>query len=155
MMDNPGFEFAFEIRAEVSGGKLLELGNTPKGLRKIVPILGGTFEGPNIRGIILPGGYDWQLIRSDGVAEIEARYVLKTDDDALITIVNTGLRHGPPEVMQKIADGKEVDPHEYYFRSIPVFETSAPQYDWLTRHIFVANGIRKLTRVLIQVWKMQ
>ncbi|HEY2581589.1 MAG TPA: DUF3237 domain-containing protein [Mucilaginibacter sp.] len=151
-MEQPGLQFAFEIRVNVTPGKLLELGWTAKGVRKIVPILGGEFEGPGIKGTIMPGGYDWQLIRKDGVAEIEARYVLKTDDDVLFTIVNTGLRHGPPETMKRIANGELVHPSEYYFRSIPIFETSSDKYDWLNRNVFIANGIRKPEQVLIQVW---
>ena len=153
-MQQPGMEFAFEIRVDISAGKLMEMGNTAKGLRKIVPLMGGTFEGPNIKGTILPGGYDWQLIRHDEVAEIEARYVLKTDDGDLITIVNTGLRHGPADIMQRIAMGEPVDQSAYYFRSIPVFETSSPEYDWLNSHISIATGIRKVNEVLIQVWKV-
>lgn len=153
-MEQPGLEFAFEIRVDVSGGRMQELGKTPKGIRRIIPILGGTFEGSAIKGIILPGGYDWQLVRSDGVAEIEARYVLKTDDDALITIVNTGLRHGPAAIMERMAKGEEVAPSSYYFRSIPVFETSEPTYEWLTKNIFIANGTRKPSEVVIQVWKV-
>ena len=136
-MGQPGLQFVFEIRVEVTPGKLLELGKTAKGTRKIVPILGGIFEGPEIRGIILPGGYDWQLARTDGVSEVEARYVLKTDDDVLITIINKGLRYGTPDAMQKIANGELASSSEYYFRCAPVFETVAGKYDWL-------NGISLL-----------
>ncbi|MEO6849342.1 MAG: DUF3237 domain-containing protein [Mucilaginibacter sp.] len=151
-MVQPGLQFVFEIQIDVTGGKLLELGATAKGVKKIVPILGGQFEGPEIKGVIVPGGYDWQLIRHDGVAEVEARYILKTDDDVLITIFNKGLRHGTPEAMQRIADGELADPKNYYFRTAPVFETTAGKYDWLNRNIFLANGIRKPDQVLIQVW---
>src|SRR3954465_15248670 len=112
-MEQPKLEFAFELKVEV--GNIEELGRVAKGIRKIIPITGGSFEGPEIKGSILPGGYDWQLLRSDDVAEVEARYVLQTDDGALITIVNTGLRYGPSEVMQRMAKGEEVDPSEYYF----------------------------------------
>lgn len=153
-MEKPRLEFSFEIRVDVAPGSMQELGMTTKGIRRIIPILGGTFEGPLIKGTILPGGYDWQLIRSDGVAEIEARYVLQTDDGMLITIVNTGLRRGPAEVMERLAKGEEADPSLYYFRSIPVFETSDAKYAWVTKNIFLANGIRKPAQVLIQVWKV-
>ena len=152
-MEQPGLEFAFEIRVDVSE-VILQLGTTPKGTRKIVPICGGIFEGPAIKGTVLAGGYDWQLVRSDGVAEIEARYILKTNDDALITIVNTGLRHAPQAIMERMAKGEEVAPSFYYFRSIPVFETSELKYEWLTKNIFIANGIRKPSEVFIQVWKV-
>src|SRR6185437_2471156 len=98
-MVQPGLQFVFEIQVDVTPGKLLELGATARGVKKIVPILGGQFEGSGIKGSIMPGGYDWQLIRHDGVAEVDARYVLKTDDDVLITITNKGLRHGTREAM--------------------------------------------------------
>jgi hypothetical protein len=151
-MVRPELQFVFEIQADVTPGKLLELGATAKGVKKIVPILGGQFEGPGIKGIIMPGGYDWQLIRHDAVTEVEARYVLKTNDDVLITIINKGLRQGTLEAMQRIADGESVEPTEYYFRTAPYFETTPGKYDWLNRNIFIANGVRKPNYVLIQVW---
>ncbi len=153
-MEAPQLVFAFEINILVAPGQMQELGLTGKGVRRVIPILGGSFEGPAIKGTILPGGYDWQLLRNDGVAEIDARYLLQTTDGVLITIVNTGLRHGPEEVMQKMAHGEEVSPDAYYFRTIPVFETADPRYDWLTKSIFIANGIRKPDQVIIQVWKV-
>ena len=151
-MEQPALEFSFRISVDVTG--IQELGKTPKGIRKVVPITGGTFEGPNIKGKVVAGGYDWQLLRSDEVVEIDARYLLQTDDGDLITLMNTGLRHGPPEVMQRLARGEEVDASEYYFRSIPVFETGNPKYDWLMRSVFIATGIRKPKQVLIDVWRV-
>jgi len=153
-MEQPGLQFVFEIRIEVTPGKLLEMGDVAKRVKKIVPILGGHFEGPGIKGTILPGGYDWQFVRPDGVTEMDARYVLKTDDKVLITVVNRCLRHGSPEAMRKIADGELADPSAYYFRTSPVFETASAKYDRLNRHIFVANGIRKPDEVIIQVWQV-
>jgi hypothetical protein len=151
-MEHLKLEFAFELKVQVSQPQ--ELGATAKGIRKMVPIIGGSFEGPAMKGAIVPGGYDWQLIRSDGVAEIDARYVLKTDDGVLITIVNKGLRHGPKEVMERVAKGEVVDPSQYYFRSIPFFETSEAKYNWLTRYMFLASGIREPEVVVIRVWKI-
>ena len=151
-MEQPALEFSFRISVDVTG--IQELGKTPKGIRKVVPITGGSFEGPNIKGKVVAGGYDWQLLRSDEVVEIDARYLLQTDDGDLITLMNTGLRHGPPEVMQRLARGEEVDASEYYFRSIPVFETGNPKYDWLMRSVFIATGIRKPKQVLIDVWRV-
>jgi hypothetical protein len=153
-MEQPLLEFAFEIRADVTGGKIPEVGATAKGMKRAVPIIGGTFEGPDIKGSIVPGGYDWQLVRTDGTTELEARYLLKTDDNVLITIVNAGLRHGSKDAMQRMADGKEVPPGEYYFRTTPRFEVGSGKYDWLANHIFIANGIRKPEQVLIQIWKV-
>jgi len=152
-MEQPGLEFAFRISVDLTAG-IQEVGDTGKGIRKVVPITGGTIEGPNIKGKVVAGGYDWQLLRADGVVEIDARYLLQTNDGDLITLTNTGLRHGPAEVMQRLAKGEEVDAEEYYFRSIPLFETGNPQYAWLMRSVFIATGIRKPKQVLIDVWRV-
>jgi hypothetical protein len=152
-MQQPELEFAFRISVDLTAG-VQEVGETGKGIRKVVPITGGTFEGPNIKGQVVAGGYDWQLLRADSVVEIDARYLLQTDDDDLITITNTGLRHGPPEVMQRLAKGEEVDASEYYFRSIPLFETGNPKYAWLMNSVFIATGTRKPKQVLIDVWRV-
>jgi len=149
-----GLKTEFVFKAEVLVDKIMDLGATQHGNRRIIPITGGTFEGPSIKGMIVPGGADWQIIRSDSVAELEARYALRTDDDALIYIVNKGYRHGPPEVMQRLAKGEQVDPKEYYFRATPTFETSSAKYDWLTKNIFVATGERKQNSVILDFYKI-
>ena len=146
-------EFCLRISVDLTGG-IQELGNTGKGIRKVVPITGGSFEGPNIKGKVVAGGYDWQLVRADEVTEIDARYMLQTNDGDLITITNTGLRHGPPEVMQRLARGEEVEPSAYYFRSIPAFETGSSELAWMMRSVFIATGIRKPTQVFIDVWRI-
>ena len=92
--------------ASVSVGPPLDCGDVGKGMRRIVPITGGEFSGPDIRGKVLPGGADWQILRGDGVSELEARYTLQTDDGALINVRNLALRHGPPEVMAALAAGR-------------------------------------------------
>jgi hypothetical protein len=147
-------EFAFDIHINVQPGSGLEVGAIAKGTRRMIPITGGTFEGPNIRGKVMSGGYDFQLLRFDGVTEIDARYVLQTDDGAIITILNQGLRHGPAAVMQQLSSGTAVDPSLYYFRSIPAFETASEKYNWITRSVFVANGVRKPAEVIISVFKI-
>ena len=120
----------------------------------MIPIKGGSFEGPNIKGTVIAGGYDFQLLRDDNVMEIDARYVLQADNGVLITIVNRGLRHADAEVMQQMANGIEVSPSLYYFRSVPQFETGDKKFDWLNRTVFVANGIRKPAEVIISVFKV-
>ncbi|OIN59752.1 DUF3237 domain-containing protein [Arsenicibacter rosenii] len=145
--------FAFWLRVLV--GPMTDLGPTPQGIRRVIPILGGTFEGPAIRGDILAGGYDWQLIRSDGVAELEARYLLQTHDGAVITLVNKGIRHGPPAVMRQLARGEQVDPSAYYFRSTMQFDTAAPAYMWLTTAVFIATAQRCPDHVLIEVYRLE
>lgn len=152
-MQQPELELAFRISVDLTGG-VQEIGETGKGIRKVVPITGGTFEGPNIKGKVITGGYDWQLVRTDGVVEIDARYLLQTEDGDLITITNTGLRHGPPEVMQRLAKGEEVEASEYYFRSIPLFESGNAKYNWLNNSVFMATGTRKPKQVLIDVWRV-
>lgn len=152
--DADGLKMEFAFKAEVLVDKIMDLGVTQHGNRRIIPITGGSFEGPAIKGTIVPGGADWQIIRADGVAELEARYTLRTDDGALIYVVNKGYRHGLPEVMQKLAKGEQVDPKEYYFRATPAFETSAAKYNWLTKHIFVATGERKPASVIIDFYKI-
>ena len=151
-MPSVELELAFEAAVEVAAP--LDLGVTPMGHRRIVPITGGSFEGPGLRGRILPGGADWQIVRADGTAELDARYTLQTDQGALIYVVNRGLRHGPPEVLRKIAAGETVDPRSYYFRSAAFFETSAPDLQWLTKTIVIGAGERQRDKVLIRFWKV-
>lgn len=143
-------KLAFEAKIEV--GPVLDVGATAKGTRKMIPILGGTFAGPDIEGVILPGGADWQLVRPDGVAEIEAHYTMKTNDGVPIYIVNKGYRHGPPEVMAKLAKGIEAAADQYYFRSSPTFEVGQGKYDWLTRSVFVGTGERRKDQVLFRFY---
>ena len=120
-----------------------ELGTVPHGIRSIVPVTGGDFDGPRLRGKVLPGGGDWLLLRPDGVLELDLRITLETDDGALISMTSFGLRHGPPEVLAALARGESVDPSRYYFRTAPRFETSAPQYEFLNRLIAIASGDRR------------
>ena len=120
------------------------IGAVPHGIRRTVPIAGGDFEGPRLRGSVLPGGSgDWLLLRTDGVLELDFRATLRTDDGALISMRSFGLRHGPPEVMEALARGEAVDPAAYYFRTTPRFETSHPKYAFLNRRITVATGDRR------------
>jgi hypothetical protein len=143
-------DFAFAARVTVAAP--LELGTTHLGRRRIIPITGGTVEGPRLRGKVLPGGADWQIIRADGVAELEARYTLEAEDGALISVVNRGFRHGPPEVIRKLIAGEPVDPGAYYFRCAPAFETAAPAHQWLARTVFVGSGVRHPDLVEIRVY---
>jgi len=120
-----------------------KLGAVPYGTRVIAPISGGSFEGPRLRGKVLPGGCDWILVRPDGVFELDLRITLEADDGALIYMTSFGLRHGPPEVLAALARGESVDPSKYYFRTTPRFETGAPQYAYLNRLLAVASGDRR------------
>src|SRR5712671_4494828 len=117
-----------------------KLDTVPHGIRSIVPVTGGDFDGPRLRGQILPGGGDWLLLRFDGVLELDLRITLETDDHALIYMTFQGLRHGPPDVIAALARGEAVDPARYYFRTLPRFETSAERYAFLNRIITVGVG---------------
>lgn len=149
----PELEFAFEVVAEV--GPPLDLGILSQGRRRIIPITGGRFEGPSIRGRILPGGADWQILRADGMAELDARYTLETEEGALISVSNRGMRHGPPEVMRKLNAGEPVDPRSYYFRTVASFETSAPACEWLTRSIFLGVAERRPNQAIVRIWRVR
>ena len=128
--------------AQVELAEVLSLGRTPLGERRIINITGGTFTGERLSGRILPGGADWQIIRADGAADLDARYTLESTTGALIQVRSQGLRHGPPEVLARLAAGEPVDPARYYFRTALRFETSAAELDWLNRVIAVARGAR-------------
>ena len=117
-----------------------KLGAVPHGVRSIVPVTGGDFEGPRLRGKVLPGGGDWLLLRSDGALELDLRITLETDDQALIYMTFQGLRHGPPDVIAALGRGEAVDPGRYYFRTVPRFETSAETYAFLNRLVTVGIG---------------
>jgi hypothetical protein len=116
------------------------LGAAPHGTRSFVPVTGGSFEGPRLRGRVLPGGGDWLLLRSDGVLELDLRVTLETDDHALIAMTFQGLRHGPPDAIAALGRGEVVDPARYYFRTLPGFETSAQAYAFLNRIVAVGAG---------------
>ena len=142
------------LEARVTVAVPLELGETPYGRRRVIHITGGDFAGPRLRGTVVPGGADWQVIRPDGVTELTALYELKTDDGTLIHVTNRGLRHGPPEVMQRLMRGEAVDPDSYYFRTVPVFEAPSGRHDWLNRSVFVATGARSASDVRIRVYEV-
>ena len=157
MTDTPKLAFAFEARVQV--GPPMDLGPIPGGRRRIVPILSGTFEGPgdgkSLKGRVLPGGADWQIVRADGLGELDTRYTLETEDGKLIYVQNAGIRHAPPEITAKLMKGEPVDPSLVYFRTVPKFETSAPELAWLTRSIFVGIGERYPSDVLIRFWRLE
>jgi hypothetical protein len=120
----------------------VDVGVSPLGHRRIIPVEGGEFEGPKLRGSVLPGGADWMLSDSKGVAHVDVRLALQTDDREQIYMTYRGLRHGPPEVMARLERGESVEPHEYYFRIAPSFETGSTKYAWLNRILAVGIGHR-------------
>jgi hypothetical protein len=143
------------MNVKVTLDPVRDLGDTPLGRRRIIGITGGSFAGPRLSGRVLPGGADWQLIRADGVACLDARYTLQTADGALVYVNNKGYRHGPPEVIERLARGEEVDPALYYMRATPWFETSAAPYAWLNRTICVASGARRAAAVELDFYEVK
>ena len=147
----PDLQLLFEVRGALDAAVVV--GETPVGLKRVVPILGGTFSGPEMRGTIVPGGADWQYVRPDGVTVVEARYLLRTDDEVLIEVHNRGIRHGPAETMKRLAAGESVDPSEYYFRAAPVLTAPAGKYEWLNRNLFVCTGARYATAITLWIYR--
>lgn len=143
----------FTIHAELEA--MMNLGRTPYGERRIIGISGGTVRGPKLNGRILTGGADWQIVRSDGVTDISARYTIETDGGALILVTSDGLRHGPPAVMERLARGDSVDPALYYFRTVMRFEAADPSVDWINRILALARGQREARTVRLDVYEVE
>ena len=143
----------FTIEAELE--PIMSLGRAPLGERRIVGIRGGTVRGQKLNGRVLPGGADWQIVRADGATDIQARYTIESDAGARILVDSVGLRHGPPEVIQRLARGDSVDPALYYFRTAMRFETGDPSADWLNRILAVAHGQRLAQAVRLDVYEVE
>jgi hypothetical protein len=143
------------LKANIALAPAQELGEAPLGRRRIIPIAGGSFSGARLRGRVLPGGANWQVVRADGVADLDARYTLETEDGALIYVRNRGYRHGPEHVMRRLSAGESVDPSLYYMRTTPLFETGDVRYAWLNRIICVATASRLPGAVHLQVFEVQ
>jgi hypothetical protein len=142
----------FTIHAELEA--IMNLGQTPLGERRIINILGGPVRGPRLNGRVLPGGADWQIIRADGAADIQARYTIESDAGARILVDSEGLRHGPPDIMARLARGEDVDPALYYFRTLMRFETADPAVDWMNRTLAIAHGKREARAVRLDVYEV-
>jgi len=147
----PQLRYVCDLAVDV--GPIRDLGPGPHGRRRIIDILGGKVTGPRLEADIVPGGDDWQIVRADGVVELEARYSIRTRDGVEIAIVNSGLRRASPEVMERLSRGEQVDPALVYCRTVPVFEAPAGPYDWLNRSIFVGLAARFPDKVQIRVFE--
>jgi hypothetical protein len=131
----PGLRYVFEARVDIAPTKRIgQAGSAPL---SFVPITGGTVTGPRLNGSVEPGGGDWAIDRSGYAVDLDARYLIRADDGALIDIVNKGFWVATPEIDAALDAGESVDPSAYYFRTQPVFRTDAPQYTWLTHTVFV------------------
>ncbi len=147
----PALTTRLVCRYEARLGEPMVIGDVPGGLRRVVPILGGHVEGPALRGEILPGGADWQIIAPDGSAAIEARYTIRADDGGLILVHSRGMRNGPAEVLARVAAGEAVDPSEYYFRTVVTLETGSATYEWVNRRLFIALAARLASAVVVDL----
>lgn len=149
------FEHDYLCSLVVEVGPLVSLGVGPYGERRVVDIVGGRVEGAEMAGVVVPGGADWQIARADGVVDIEAHYSLALDDGARVEIVSSGMRHGAPEVLQRLADGAPVDPAEYFFRTFIRFQTGAARLADLNRTMAVAIGARHPGRVELTLYRIR
>ena len=131
----PGLQHVMTVRATIDAP--IVMGKTPLGQRRVIDISGGTFEGPNLKGTIMPGGEDWQLVREDGVTELDARYALRTDDGTIIRVHNQVLLNPPAE---GLAGAKQ------YLRSTVRFEAPVGKYDWLNKAVFVGTLAADVTQ---------
>lgn len=135
-------------------GELVSLGVAKHGERRYVPLRGGAVRGPELNGQVVDGGIDWQVHRADGVLDIAAHYVIRADDGALIEVQSDGMRHGPPEVMARLARGEAVPRDAYFFRTIMRFTTGAPAWLHLNKVLALACGTREARRVLLDIYRI-
>ena len=142
----------FEIDAQLS--PIVTTGNTPGGEIRLIAINGGTFQGELLRGEILPGGADWQDVRSDGGLEISARYLLRTDQQEIVEVRSVGLRVAPPEVLEKLARGELVPMDQYYFRTAVRFRTAAERLRRLNDVLAISYGERRKSSVHLYVYEV-
>ena len=152
MLPAPELKPFCELRVDLA--PIQEMGPGRAGQRRIIPIIGGSVSG-RVNGKILNLGADWQTIYADGSADLDTRYAFETDDGALIEIVNKGVRHGPPEVVARLARGEDVDPSDYYMRTYARLETGDPRYDWVNRMIFVGTGGRWAAQVRVSLFTVE
>lgn len=141
----------FRLQANVDIPQVVD---GPLGKRWFIPVTGGTFKGDRLSGVLQTGGSDFQLIRQDGVAELDVRVTLKTDDGITIQLKGHGLRHTTPEVLRRIMSGEDVDASEYYFREAVFFEAPAGRYEWLNRIIAIAKGGRMKSEVFLDAYEV-
>jgi hypothetical protein len=146
-------EFLMQLSAELEAP--LVIPDAPLGTRRILHAKSGSFAGPGLQGELLPGGGDWVLDRRDGVAELDIRFTLRTDDGQLIYVSCRGIFDMPPQVRQRIRGGEDVNPAEYYFRTSPVFETGSEKYSRLNRLLAVGVGRRTAIGMVTDIFEVK
>jgi uncharacterized protein DUF3237 len=146
-------EFLFD--ADIGLEAPQQIGATPFGARSVHLVTGGTFEGPRMRGMYLPGGGDWLLTLPNGAGELDVRATLQTDDGALIHMLYHGVLDASAEVIRRVFGGEDVDPAEYYFRTAPRFETGAGKYAWLNKLVCIGVGAFGIQKVAYRVFAVE
>ncbi|MFC7395083.1 DUF3237 domain-containing protein [Scopulibacillus cellulosilyticus] len=149
-MPAPLLEEAATLNIQVA--EPIVVGESEKGRRQFIPIISGTVNGPKIKGKVLPGGADSQIIRPNGLVELSARYVIETTDGEKIYIENNGIRHVPEEFVDQVKAGKIIDPKHVYFRTIPTFETASSPYKWLTNRLFIGSAVRLPNEIILKIY---
>jgi hypothetical protein len=140
-------------RLEATVGEPFDLGAVAQGHRRIVPLTGGAFTGPEINGKLLPGASaDWQVVQPDGTALGDIRSTLQTDRGDLLYVQSRGVRHASAEVLARLARGEDVDASEYTFRTSTQIEAAAPDLDWLNKGVFISVGARQLQAVIYETY---
>ena len=151
-LPTPELKFFADLSVQVD--KPQEVGKTHHGLRRVIPILGGSVQGQGWHGRVLPGGADFQLLLGPSMAELDARYVIESDGGDLIFVTNRAVRTASPEVMAKIVRGEPVDPSTVYFRCSPSFETASPALSWITERLFIGTGARHPDQVVMRFYEV-
>jgi hypothetical protein len=152
-LPSPQLKFFADLAVLVD--KPQEIGRTARGLRRLIPILGGDAVGDGWRARVLPGGADFQLVVSDTLAELDARYVLETDAGDLIYVRNRAIRSGPADLMARLVRGEPVDPALIYFRCSPSFETTSASLGWINERMFVGSGARFPDKVVMTFFELE
>jgi hypothetical protein len=148
----PGLRPLCELLVEI--GEPTSMGTTPAGEIRLLPIVGGTFQGADLEGRVLGGGADWQVVRSDGTLEIRAHYLLETVQGERIEIHSEGLRAGSPEVLARLVRGEQVPPRDYYFRTAIRFNTGAARLARLNDLLAFSYGARRPQGVTLRVFEL-
>jgi len=150
-LPEPRLTFVYRLEATVAPP--IDLGPIPQGRRRIIALEAGTFTGPDLKGVLLPGASaDWQVVLPDGTALGDVRYTLQTDDGDVVYVQSRGVRHGSAEVLARLARGDDVDPSEYTFRTSTQIETAAPRLDWLNKGVFISVGGRHASGVVYETY---